>query len=71
MGNETNESPRFQHFMVYFFQVKFPSLQMYSRSNVLLNRYLTRITYFLHTLKKCHTIVVFTIAQRLIDLSLR
>ena len=72
IGNETTSPLGSDTSRFIILQVRFPSLQLYSRSKrtVLFNRYLTRITDFTHP-KKCHTIVAFTIAQRLIDLSTR
>ena len=52
------------------FHVRFSSLQLYSRSNHTAHRSLTSLTDFSH-FKKCHMIVVFAIAQRLIHLSTR
>ena len=72
IGNETTSPLVSDTSRFIILQVRFPSLQLYSRSKrtVLFNRYLTPITDFTHP-KKCHTIVAFTIAQRLIDLSTR
>ena len=57
IGNETTSPLGSDTSRFVILQVRFPSLQLYSRSKrtVLFNTYLTRITDFTHP-KKCHTI---------------